>query len=499
MGHIFISYSHKDTAYAHGLAKNLQNTGFQVWIDQRLDYGSQWPREIQKQLDTCEAFILIMTPRSFESDWVQSELQRAKRKLKPIFPLLLEGAEPWLSVESTQFYDVRGGGYPDSRFYSALKRVATPTPYPPSPPLPGTTTSPKLTPTPKAKIKTDTVVALIGAVATICAAVLGLLPYLRDWILPQTPDVTIILSMTPNGNGALLPISTTSMPEPDVTATFASPVPETATITETPLSSPTSTHTETIAPTETVVTPSPVIPTIIQTTEVAPALIPNTAGIEMVLVPEGEFIMGHNGNHDANPEHRVLLGSFYIDKYEVTNALYRECDTLGPCSTPSDNVAYSDPQYDDHPVVFVTWRQSRIYCEWRGARLPTEAEWERAARFTDGTRDYPWGGPIDCSHGNYSGCRGDTNKVGSYEAGQSEEGVYDLAGNVSEWVSSLYQEYPYRATDGREDLDAPGLRVLRGGNWNLPEIFLRTWYRNGADPEYPLDRIGFRCARNANP
>jgi hypothetical protein len=123
MAHIFVSYSHKDTDYAHGLAENLQSMGFEVWIDARLDYGSQWPHEIQKQLDACDAFILIMSPRSFASEWVQSELQRAKRKLKPIFPLLLEGDEPWLSIESTQYFDVRGGRFPDDKFYSALMRV----------------------------------------------------------------------------------------------------------------------------------------------------------------------------------------------------------------------------------------------------------------------------------------------------------------------------------------------------------------------------------------
>jgi len=123
MGHIFISYSHKDTDYAHGLANNLQGMGFEIWIDERLDYGSQWPSEIQKQLDTCDSFILIMSPRSFASEWVQNELQRAKRRLKPIFPLLLDGDEPWLSIESTQYFDVRGGRFPDDKFYLALKRA----------------------------------------------------------------------------------------------------------------------------------------------------------------------------------------------------------------------------------------------------------------------------------------------------------------------------------------------------------------------------------------
>lgn len=125
MGHIFISYSHQNTDYANQLTETLRASGFNVWIDTRLNYGSQWPRELQTQLDTCDVFILIMTAHSFESDWVQNELLRAKRKSKPVFPLLLEGDEPWLSVESTQFYDVRGGKLPDDRFFRSLKYVVT--------------------------------------------------------------------------------------------------------------------------------------------------------------------------------------------------------------------------------------------------------------------------------------------------------------------------------------------------------------------------------------
>lgn len=125
MGHIFISYSHKDTEYVHALADRLQSMGFPVWIDSRLDYGSQWPHAIQKYLDSCDAFILIMSPSAFASDWVQSELQRAKRKRKPIFPLLLEGDETWLSVESTQYYDVRNRKLPDDEFYTDLEQVVS--------------------------------------------------------------------------------------------------------------------------------------------------------------------------------------------------------------------------------------------------------------------------------------------------------------------------------------------------------------------------------------
>ena len=495
MGHIFISYSRRDTSYAHGLAKNLHGLGFHVWIDDRLDYGSQWPREIQKQLDACDAFILIMTPRSFASDWVQSELQRAKRKLKPIFPLLLEGDEPWLSVESTQFYDVRGGGYPDSRFYSALKRVATPTPQVSGSPLPKRPNPAKPTSAPKSKLTLETVVALIGAVATVCAAVLGLIPYFRDWILPQTPDITIIFSVTPPLSGALIPDSTNSSPEPSFTATLPSPVPETPAFTDTPVPSETATDapTETITPTETVVPPSPLTPTIIPPTDLLPAVIPNTAGIEMVPVPEGEFIMGYQTDR-----HPVILASFYIDKYEVTNAQYKACVDVNACDRPSNETAYNDPFQAEFPVVFVNWKQARSYCEWRGARLPTEAEWEKAARGTD-EPNYPWGNGINCTLANFSECGRRLEKVGQHEAGKSEYGAHDLAGNVSEWVSSLFKDYPYSAYDGREDPDAPGNRFLRGGNWNLGRSLLFTWYRNETDPKMSLARVGFRCARSANP
>jgi hypothetical protein len=126
MSHVFISYSHQDSTYAHALAEALQQAGFDVWIDGRIDYGTAWPRVIQEHLDSCAAFIVVMTPRAYESDWVQNELNRAKRKKKPIFPLLLEGEEPWLSVEATQYIDVRDGQMPNVRFYDSIATRGVP-------------------------------------------------------------------------------------------------------------------------------------------------------------------------------------------------------------------------------------------------------------------------------------------------------------------------------------------------------------------------------------
>src|SRR5271157_1914031 len=122
MGHIFISYSHKDKECVHGLQEDLLKQGFNVWIDDRIDYGTRWPKVIQDHLDECDAFIVIVSENSFESEWVQNEVTRAKRIGKPFFPLLLSGS-PWLSIESTQYVDVTNQQLPPEKFYEHLALV----------------------------------------------------------------------------------------------------------------------------------------------------------------------------------------------------------------------------------------------------------------------------------------------------------------------------------------------------------------------------------------
>jgi serine/threonine-protein kinase len=237
------------------------------------------------------------------------------------------------------------------------------------------------------------------------------------------------------------------------------------------------------------------------------AEITDDEGIAMHLVPAGEFTMGSDTDSDPrNQAHTVYLDAFYMDVYEVTNAHYAACVAAGACQPPHETKAdfrdsyYGNPEFDHYPVIYIDWAMAKTYCEWREARLPTEAEWEKAARGTDG-RTYPWGEGISCEQANYDGdpeiasyCVGEISQVGSYEAGQSPYGLYDMAGNVFEWTSSKPNEYPYNAADGREDLTR-GDRVIRGGSWNEDENDLQVFYRSWIGPEYSESEIGIRCAK----
>jgi len=277
-------------------------------------------------------------------------------------------------------------------------------------------------------------------------------------------------------------------------------------------------------------------------------------GVPMVLIPEGSFIMGtREGDakrecdewnikgtcgvfffRDEEPVRNITLTDYYIDQYEVTNSRYAECVSVGACDPPyatssyTQNSYYGNPNFDNYPVVNVSWYDATEYCEWRGTRLPTEEEWEKAARGTDGWL-YPWGNDFDKDKdgnkftelpANFCDVNCDqswakrphndgsatTAPVGSFPNGASPYGVLDMAGNVSEWVSDMYGPYLNGVADVTSDYYGDTW-VRRGGSWHSLASDMRV-SRRDKDLPYPLDkldvreiygRVGFRCVLDVNP
>jgi serine/threonine-protein kinase len=230
--------------------------------------------------------------------------------------------------------------------------------------------------------------------------------------------------------------------------------------------------------------------------------------MEMVYVPAGEFTMGSPngvGFDDENPEHVVNLGAFWIDKTEVTNAMYAECVGENACQPPitvkSDPMSdyYGNPQYGDYPVTLVSWTSANTYCNWAGERLLTEAEWEKAARGTD-KRTYPWGNSSPtCSLANYSDCVGALSVAGGHPDGASPYGALDMAGNLWEWVQDWYSAsyYAISPLDNPQGPTTGKTHVVRGGSWFIVpggnnDLYIRSANRGG-DLTKVDSGVGFRC------
>ena len=247
-----------------------------------------------------------------------------------------------------------------------------------------------------------------------------------------------------------------------------------------------------------------------------PGLAQTQAAGEMADIKGGPFLMGSDtGPEDERPAHTVAVRTFSIDRRPVTNGQFAQfLNAVGPVSPKGEKLFdfddgdarihkkgdrwSADSGFANHPVVEVSWFGARNYCLWAGKRLPTEAEWEKAARGTDG-RKYPWGNEApDRTRAQFNVGWRETAPVGSFPNGASPYGVLDLAGNAWEWVSSAYLPYPYREGDGRESLNPQSVRGTRGGGQDSPDDQLTATYRGGGlsrNPRSGHHNIGFRCAR----
>lgn len=223
--------------------------------------------------------------------------------------------------------------------------------------------------------------------------------------------------------------------------------------------------------------------------------------LNMVLIPAGEFTMGKNTPNpsDWQPEHKVYLDGFYMDKYEVTNKQYYEFCTKTNHPLPE---LWGMAQFNcglefpDHPVIGVSFADAAKFAAWAGKRLPTEAEWEYAARGGLTGNNYPWGNQVDSTLVNYAKKYKSTLKVGTFEP--NGYGIFDIGGNVWEWTNDNYGDNYYSISPGQNPQGPPTgrFKVIRGGSWHSGGMCVQTYYRNGLSPGWVDFAVGFRCVKN---
>lgn len=534
MAHIFISYAKKDTrALAEALYHALNDIpGLTAWMDMSLEADSSWAAQIQQEIDRADYLIVLLSPdvnrpataaqaRSF----VLNEIDYAQQDRKPILPVMAQQTRMPVQIAGIQYIDLTATPNDPARVVDRVARrfgvahVPTAQPDQPEARLAGPRRSPLI-------MSLVIVGVLIAAAAwvlsslggedipaTAVAEVATETPTLSSFQMLQTTEAELtqsavtqtalqlslldefistrsatataaLLAATETAAFAtLLALSATPTPRPTDTST------PTVTATPTPSHTPTATATDTPDPLQAAFTP------VARNADWTPVE-RDFDGVTMVLVPAGCFMMGSdsgnrniNGDSNESPVHEQCFDHpFWIDKVEVTQGQFRR---LG-------GIQANRPFFTGHdrPVENITWFEARDFCALRAARLPTEREWEYAARGPDALV-YPWGNDFvsaNAVHAHNSGNQ--TAPVGSRLLGASWVGALDMSGNVLEWVGSLYQNYPYYESEGREDAGSTANRGLRGGSFRLDQYNLRAADRLWLVPDSGNLNSGFRCARS---
>ncbi len=533
----FLSYSRANKEFALRLAKELKSEGFPVWLDQLdIPLGARWDVEVEKALIECEIFMIIITKDSISSENVLDEIGYAIDSGKRFLPVLLEKCNIPLRLRRFQYVDFTSKSFDEGveTAKDLLRTLNTQSTIPRKDLADGEQADPAMQPRgtqsvipttttrlrrekmeqeirfreeqakllqEKAELEKkleeersthERVVAIRHQNVKPRSNRIGLLGFSALVVFAVGFAITRMMAKQASIEA---PINTsTPSAENPVTEVVIAAIPVTADESATPT-------TEVTAPTRP--------PTEIAT-ETISALLPEISdgkGVEMVLVPQGDFLMGSDqGEPDEQPPHNLFLDAFYIDKFEVTNGLYKACVDDVRCEPPRqtyffaespNRIYYGNSQYDNYPVVYVDWNMAKAYCEWRDARLPTEAEWEKAARGITGNT-YPWGQGLDCQKANYQGCVNQTSEVGVFKNGVSPYGAYDMTGNVWEWVADWYADNYYSISPGNNPSGpiSGQSRVLRGGSW--PRFDVTTYHRSNFAPTYNTFDIGFRCARAAD-
>lgn len=503
---VFLCHASADKPAVRELYRRLEDDGVDAWLDtQDLLPGQNWRVEIPNAVRDSDVVLICLSENSVNKEgYVQKEITFALDKAMEmpegrifLIPTRLEDCQvperlstyQWVDLFSENGYErlmlalkIRaeqiGAQPPEKKGWLPIRRQisrpvvskvkrGTPVGEGPIGVPNGISTSISVKPArptgASPKLKKEYVIAAFGVVAVIVVALIAS-PLIKRWFT-QTP----IPTLPPAAQTQALPT------EPSVPVTA----------------------------TETIVPPQPFTPS----PTALPSEFTDSKGVQMVLVAEGEFTMGSDkGDTDEQPVRDVFLDSFYIDKFEVTNSRYSDCVSSGVCQPPvvksskTHSDYYGNFEFNDYPVIYVNLYMAKTYCAWRNAQLPTEAEWEKAARGTD-RRTYPWGESISCNYSNFDKCIGDTTPVGRYEIGKSFYGLYDMAGNVWEWVADWYDEdyYSISPVDNPKgpSFSPVGLAIVRGGSWSGgTEFASRLSNRASRSPDKADMYIGFRCARS---
>jgi formylglycine-generating enzyme required for sulfatase activity len=448
MSYVFISYSKKDRSYARKLADALLNQGFDVWFDAKIDYGENWERAIFKAIDGCGAFVVIMSPDSYESVWVQRECHHAEKRQKPPFPLLLDGEE-FPRYGLTQYVNVSGQMLPPDGFYERLAEYV-----------------------PQKTARGDELVSSTDGGTAEAAT---------------EPAAAVVAEATESRPARLYSLVANRTISPE-TQRWLDKIIDAKTL-----------------PVERVQAGMELakLGDPRRGTGLRGDKIPD---IDWVKIPGGKFI------YQSGAE--KVLADYYIARYPITYEQFQAFvdaangyrddnwwDGLGARQTKPGDQAF---KISNHPRENVSWYDAVAYCRWLGARLnyeirlPTDAEWEKAARGTDG-RIYPWGDEYQVGYANFKesflvksgNFLMQTTAVGLYPQGASPYGVLDMAGNVWEWCASLHD-----APDS-SSLDEIAPRILRGGSWFNSQQSGYTWFRNAGDQDGRTALVGFRVARSA--
>lgn len=540
---IFLSYAHQDEAFARRLQADLRAQGVPLWVaTSSILPGEKWAAAIDRGLRESGIFAVILTPNTLASTWVEHELYSAlpevvnkKMRLLPLYAKRCDFRAKFPSLNAYHYIDFTQNHVAGVQaLLVELGLAAQPLPQPSPRKFTRRDVLTFNLPAKSSNISRQKLLIYGGSALAMCAGTYGLSRLVLERGGSATPTPAPKPSDTVVSTATALVATSTPSPQPTTAPPTLMPSPlPTATVIRSPTPLPTLTATSN--------------PSVRRINADRLAIVLGIGiEIEMVRIPKGEFIMGStqgqvdellaNYTGDVAKEtvktwlaaevlqHQVTLDEYWLGKTEVTVAQFEAFVKAKGYMTQAERdgkswvwngnewkemagANWQHPRGADsslvgkanHPVTHISWDDAVAFCNWvsdrskLNVRLPSEAEWEKGARGTDG-RTYAWGNQmIDKSRANYNLDVGDTTKVGQYSPlGDSPYGLQDMLGNVWEWTSSLYKPYPYNANDGRESDSSRDARVLRGGSFSYYGNFVRCASRNYNDITSHLNNIGVR-------